>query len=146
MLPHKTRLLFVQAFYRLLCSSVEKGSATECVMCPCCLLSLVSLQKRWKEERYPQAGYFSHPTQSSLQHGGCLQALICDVLLLCLFSEYATLAAICRPSPSLFLYSVSLSASLEGCTRPLPLLPLPAEDAHSENIVYWLLCQNKKPH
>lgn len=46
--------------------------------------SLVNLQKRWKEERYPQAGYFSHPTQSSLQHGGCLQALICDVLLLCL--------------------------------------------------------------
>lgn len=62
------------------------------------------------------------------------------------FSEYATLAAICRPSPSLFLYFVNLSLSLEGCTRPLPLLPLPAEDAHSENIVYWLLCQNKKPH
>lgn len=80
------------------------------------------------------------PPLSSALYSGCLQALICVVLLLCFsffFPQCATLAAIAGPSPSLFLYFASLSESWEGCTHPFSLLLLPTEDSPSENIVYW---------
>lgn len=150
MLPHKTWLLFVQAFYRLLCSSMENGSATECVMCLCRLLFTGQSSKTLERRKVPSGGVLfpSYSVHCSIADVCRLSSVTCYfcAFFFPLFSEYVTLAAICRPSPSLFLYFVSLSASLEGCTRPLPLLLLPAEDAHSENIMYWLLCQNKKPH
>lgn len=87
----------------------------------------------------------------------CLQALICVVLLyallLCALLLFfrpvsATRAAICRPSPTAhcFFYTAAYVWAPRKVPAPFLLLPLPAEDAHSENIVYWLLCQNKKPH
>lgn len=47
-----------------------------------------------------------------------------------------------RHVPSMFLDGQPIRA--EGYTYPLfALLLLPTEDARCENIMYWLLCQNK---